>query len=87
MAYFPQKTFTVSITLIFTKKGLVKYKHETALTIVYGCSWSHACSECLYFIYSWLTLFLQSLEKDCHSVNLVELSNPGNPSASGTNKE
>ena len=33
-----------------------------------------------------LTLILQSLQKDRHSVDLLELSNFGNPSGSGTNK-
>ena len=33
-----------------------------------------------------LTLFLQSLQKDRHSDNLLELSNLGNPIGSGTKK-
>ena len=33
-----------------------------------------------------LTLFLQSLQKDYHSIDLLELSNFGNPSGSGTKK-
>ena len=46
--------------------------------------WSHACSECLS---SSLTLFLQSLERDLHNIDFLELSNFGNPSGSGTNKD
>ena len=33
-----------------------------------------------------LSLFLQSLQKDHHSVDLLELSNSGNPSGSGPKK-
>ena len=33
-----------------------------------------------------LTLFLQSLQKDRHNIDLLELSNFGNPSGSGTEK-
>ena len=35
---------------------------------------------------TFLTLFLQSLQKDHHNINLFELSNFGNPSGSGTKK-
>ena len=31
-------------------------------------------------------LILQSLQKDCHSIDLLELSNFGNPSGSGKKK-
>ena len=33
-----------------------------------------------------LTLFLQSLQKDCYSVDLIRLSDFRNPSGSGTKK-
>ena len=35
---------------------------------------------------STLTLFLQSLQKDRHNIDLLELSNFGNPSGSGVKK-
>ena len=36
--------------------------------------------------YTSLTLFQQSLQKDRHNIDLLELSNFGNPSGSGTKK-
>ena len=34
-----------------------------------------------------LTLSLQSLQKDCHNIDFLELSNFGNPSGSGSKKD
>ena len=70
--------------MTFTKTGLVKCKkRECPKHSTYGvCGHTLEVSACTRS----LTLFLQSLQKDHHSVDLLELSNFGNPSGSGPKK-
>ena len=80
----PQKHSSYPITLTFTKTGLVKCKKRECLNYsTYGVC-GHTLAVSAYT--SSLTLFLQSLQKDRHNIDLLELSNFGNPSDSGTKK-
>ena len=80
----PQKHSLYQITLAFTKTGLIKCKIQECLNYsTYGvCGQTIAVSAYT----SSLTLFLQPLQKDRHKIDLLELSNFGNPSGSGTTK-
>ena len=77
----PQKHSSYPITVTFTKKGLAKCKQRKCLNYsTYGvCGHTLEESACT----SSLTWFLQSLQKDRHSVDFLELPNFGNPSGSG----
>ena len=78
----PQKHSYYPITLTFTKTGLVKCKKRKCVNYrTYGVC-GHTIAVSVYT--SSLTLYLQSLQKDRHNINLLELSNFGNPSGSGT---
>ena len=80
----PQKHLSYPITLTFTKTGLVKCKIRECLNYsTYGVC-GHTLAVSAYT--SSLTIFLQSLQKDCHNIDLLELSNFGNPSSLGTKK-
>ena len=80
----PQKHSSYPITLNFTKTGLVKCRKQECFNYsTYGVC-GHTLAVSAYT--SSLTIFLQSLQKDRHSINLFELSNFGNPSGSGTKK-
>ena len=80
----PQKHSSYPITLTFTKTGLVKCKKRECLNYsTYGVC-GHTLAVSAYT--SSLTLFLQSLQKDRHNTDLLEPSNFGNPSSSGTKK-
>ena len=80
----PQKHSQYPITLSFTKTGLVKCKKRECLNYrTYGIC-DHTIAVSVYT--SSLTLFLESLQKDRHNIDLLELSNFGNPSGSGTKK-
>ena len=80
----PQKHSSYPITLTFTKERLVKCKKRECLNYnTYGvCGHTLAVSACT----SSLTIFPQSLQKNRHNIDLLELSNFGNPSGSGTKK-
>ena len=80
----PQKHSSYPITFTFTKTGLAKCKKRECLNYsMYGaCGHTHAVSAYT----SSLIIFLQSLQKDRHNIDLLELSNFGNPSGSGTKK-
>ena len=80
----PQKDSSYPIALTFTKTGLVKHKKRECLNYsTYGvCGQTLAVSAYT----SSVTLFLQSLQKDRHNNDLLEPSNFGNPSSSGTKK-
>ena len=69
--------------MTFTKTGLMKCKKRECFNYSpYGaCGHTLAVSA-----YTSLTLFQQSLQKDRHNIDLLELSNFGNPSGSGTKK-
>ena len=73
-----------SITLNFTKTGLVKCKKQECLNYSTCGVCGHTLALSAYT--SSLTLFLQSLQKDRHYTDLFELSNCGNLSGSGTKK-
>ena len=80
----PQKHSSYPITLTFTKTGLVKCKKRECLNYsTYGVC-GHTLAVSAYT--SSLTLFLQSLQKDRHNIDFLELLNFGNPSGSGTKK-
>ena len=80
----PQKHSSYPITLNFTKTELVKCKKRECLNYsAYGVC-GHTLTVRAYT--SSLTLFLQSLQKDRHNIDLLELSNFVNPSGSGTKK-
>ena len=81
----PQKHSSYPITSTFTKTGFVRCKQREWLNYsMYGvCGHTLEESACT----SSLILFLQSIQKDRHSVDLFELSNIGNPSGSGPKKE
>ena len=80
----PQKHSFYQITLTFTKTGLVKCKIRRCLNYSTYDVCGHTIAVSAYT--SSLTLFLQSLQKDRHKIDLFELSNFGNPSDSGTKK-
>ena len=83
MAYLLQKHYLYPITFTFTKAVLVKCKKQECLNYsTYGAC-VHTFPVRAYT--SSLTLFLQ-LQKDRHSVDLLELSNLENPSSSVTRK-
>ena len=70
--------------MTFTKTGLVKCKKRECLNYrTYGVC-GHTIAVSVYT--SSLTLFLQSLQKDHHNIDLLELSNFENPSGSGTKR-
>ena len=68
----PQKHSLYQITLIFTKTGLVKCNIRECLNYnsTYGVC-GHMIAVSAYT--SSLTLFLQSLQKDRHKIDLLEL--------------
>ena len=80
---FSTKAVIVSNYLYFYKNLLVKYKKWECLNyITYAaCGYTFAVSAYT----SSLTLFLQ-LKKDRYCVDLLELSNFGNPNGAGTKK-
>ena len=79
-----QKHSLYPITSIFTKTGLVKCKKRECLNYsTYGVC-GHSLPASAYT--SSLTLFLQLLQRDRHSVDLLEHSNFGNLSGSGPKK-
>ena len=79
-----QKHSLYQITLTFAKTGLVKCRIRKCLNYsTYGVC-GHTIAVSAYT--SSLTLFLQSLQKDRHKIDLLELSNFGNPSDSGKKK-
>ena len=80
----PQRHSFYQITLTFTKTGLVKCKIRRCLNYSTYDVCGHTIAVSAYT--SSLTLFLQSLQKDRHKIDLFELSNFGNPSDSGTKK-
>ena len=81
----PQKHSSYPVTLTFTKTGLVKCKKQEWLNYsTYGVC-DHTLAVSAYT--SSLTIFLQSLQKDHHNIDLLELSNFQNPSGLGTKKD
>ena len=80
----PQKHSSYPITLTFTKTELEKCKKRECLNYsTYGVC-GHTLNVSAYT--SSLTLFLHSVQKDHHNIDLLELSNFGDPSGSGTKK-
>ena len=73
MVYFPPKNSSYPIIFSFTKTGLVKCKKLECVNYSTNgvCGYMVAGSAHT----SSLTLFLQSLPEDLHSVDLLELSN------------
>ena len=80
----PQKHSLYPISLTFTKPGLVKCKRRECLNYSTYDVCGHTLAVSAYT--SSLTIFLLSLQKDRHNIDLLERSNFGNPSGSGTKK-
>ena len=73
MVYFPPKHSWYSIIFTFTKTGLVKCKKRECVNYSTNGVCGYMIAGRAYT--SSLTLFLQSLPEDLHSVDLLELSN------------
>ena len=73
MVYFPPKNSSYPIIFSFTKTGLVKCKKLECVNYSTNGVFGYMVAGSAYT--SSLTLFLQSLPEDLHSVDLLELSN------------
>ena len=73
MVYFPPKNSSYPIIFSFTKTGLVKCKKLECVNYSTNGVCGYMVAGSAYT--SSLTLFLQSLPEDLHSVDLLELSN------------
>ena len=73
MVYFPPKNSSYPIIFSFTKTGLVKCKKLECVNYSTNGVCGYMVAGSAYT--SSLTLFLQSLPEDLHSVDLRELSN------------
>ena len=81
----PQKHSSYPTIYSFTNTGLVKCKEREFLNYSMQGICGHTLAVSVYT--SSLTLFLQSLQKDSHTMDSLELSHIGNPSGSGTKKD